>query len=48
MLKLIADHHNKLDTTELDVLFVFMVLSCIIVGYYVNKLIKKEQDDELK
>ena len=42
---IIADHHNKFDTTEIDIFFLFIVVSCVSVGYYVNKLIKEDRDD---
>jgi hypothetical protein len=42
---IIADHHNKLDTTQIDILFIFMVISCVSIGYFINKLIKESQDD---
>lgn len=42
---LIADHHNKLDTTELDLLFLGMFFVCAFVLYYIKKLMKKEEQD---
>jgi len=37
-------HHNILDPVEAEMIFGFIFLSCIIVGYYINKLLKKEED----
>lgn len=42
MLSLIADHHNILDTTELDIFFAVTIIVCFIIGLYVKRLINKE------
>ena len=44
MLSLIADHHNVLDTTELDIFFVGMFIICAIIGFYIKRLINKETE----
>jgi len=38
----IADHHNILDTTELDLFFVVTIIVCAIIGFYVKRLINRE------
>jgi len=38
----IADHHNILDTTEIDIFFVVTIILCAIIGFYVKRLIDKE------
>jgi len=40
----IADHHNILDTTELDLFFVATIIICAIVGFYVKRLMNKETE----
>jgi len=40
----IADHHNILDTTELDLLFVVTIIICAILGFYVKRLMNKETE----
>jgi len=42
MLSLIADHHNRLDTTELDLFFVAMFTICAIIGLYIKQLQDRE------
>lgn len=42
---IIADHHNKFDSTKLDRLFIIIFLTCICIGYFVNKLIKEDYND---
>lgn len=46
MLNLIADHHNRLDTTELDIFFLFLVVVCFSLGYYINRLLKNEEQKQ--
>jgi len=40
----IADHHNILDTTELDIFSVTVIAVCAIVAFYVKRLIDKETE----
>jgi len=40
----IADHHNILDTTELDLFFVVTIIICAILGFYVKRLMNKETE----
>jgi len=42
MLSLIADHHNVLDTTELDIFFVAVFTICAIIAYYIKRLVDRE------
>ena len=35
---LLADHHNRLDTSELDSFFVVLVVVCVVVGFIVKRL----------
>jgi hypothetical protein len=43
--QLIADNHNKFDSTKIDLFFGSVVLSCIIVCFYLKGLLKKEERD---
>jgi hypothetical protein len=43
--QLIADNHNKFNSTEIDLFFGSIVLSCIIVCFYLKLLLKKEDRD---
>lgn len=46
MLSLIADHHNKLDTTELDIFFISIFSMCFVIAFYLKKLIKNEENND--
>lgn len=35
---LLADHHNRMDTSELDSFFVVLVVVCVVVGFIVKRL----------
>jgi hypothetical protein len=43
--QLIADNHNKFDSTEIDLFFGFIVVSCTIVCFYLKLLLMKEDRD---
>jgi len=38
----IADHHNILDTTELDLFFVGTIIVCAIIAFYVKRLLNRQ------
>lgn len=40
-----ADHHNKFDTTEVDIFFLGVFFVCAFLAYYIKRLIKKESED---
>lgn len=46
MLKLIADSHNTLHTTELDIFFIFSLSVCFIIAFYIKKLIENEDNND--
>lgn len=42
---MLADHHNVYDTTEIDIFFIALIITCVTVAYFINKLLKQEEQD---
>lgn len=39
-----ADHHNRYDFTEWNILVTVLLVACVVVGWMVKKLLKNEEN----